>query len=365
MQKIPASIVFGLAFVMACNTDPKATGPDNTDNQDTLAYQTTGTDTIAGDTKPVSYATIGEIVKLDEELNNYLAADTEIEILAEGFTWSEGPVWVDNGGFVLFSDVPENKIYKWKEGEGISVYLEPSGYSGTGNYSSEPGSNGLMLDAEGKLLLCQHGNRQVARMASSTDYPNPDFQTIADNYEGKRLNSPNDLAIHSDGDIYFTDPPYGLPGRENSTEAELDFYGVFRVDPEGDISLLTDQLTRPNGIAFSPDYSLCYVNVSDGLNPVTMAYPVEANGSFGEGHVFFDAKPLANSGQGLPDGLCVHPSGTLFSTGPGGILIINPAGKHLGTIRTTQATANCTFDSDYAHLYITADRYLLRVGLIN
>lgn len=355
MQKIVPVIILGLIQTIACRSSPAGKEIRDPSDQDTLNRNTI----------TINYPSIGGIVKLDSALDNYIACGTKIEILADGFNWSEGPAWVSDGNYVLFSDIPENKIYKWKEGEGISVYLEPSGYSGEGAYSSEPGSNGLILDAEGNLLLCQHGDRRVAMMTSSTDVPKSDFQTIAGNFKGKKLNSPNDLAIHRDGSIYFTDPPYGLPGRENSTAAELDFYGIFRVNPKGTISLLTDELTRPNGIAFNPDYTICYVNVSDPQNRITMAYPVMADGSFGKGRVFFDADAKAIDGSGLPDGLCVHPSGTLFSTGPGGVLIISAKGEHLGTIITTQATGNCTFDSDYAYLYITADRYLLRVAIIH
>ncbi len=375
MQKTVFNIIPCIILIIACSKDPTGAKIDNTDDRDSIYQDTTNLDTIDQDTIDqdtidqdtivITYESIGEIIKFNAALDDFIETGTKIEILADGFNWSEGPVWIDNGNYVLFSDVPENRIYKWKEGEGISVYLEPSGYSGEGDYSSEPGSNGLILDAEGNLLLCQHGDRQVVKMNSTTDEPKPDFQIIADNYEGNKLNSPNDLAIHSDGSIYFTDPPYGLPGRENSSIAELDFYGVFKVDLEGYISLLTNELTRPNGIAFSPDFSKCYVNNSDWLNPVIMAYVIEEDGSFGEGFIFFDAKSKTKDGPGLPDGLCVHPSGTLFSTGPGGVLVISPEGEHLGTIKTTQTTSNCTFDSDYSNLYITADMYLLRVNIIN
>ncbi len=314
----------------------------------------------------IAYDTIGNIERLAEELLRFVPANAKIEILAEGFTWSEGPVWVEQGSYLIFSDVPENKVYKWKEGEGLSVYLEPSGYTDTGIYSSEQGSNGLAIDHSGQLLLCQHGDRRVARMMNATSNPTSEFITLADKYEEARFNSPNDLAVHKDGSIYFTDPPYGLPGRDKDTVArELDYCGVFRVDPKGNVTLLTDDLTRPNGIALSPDYKICYVNISDRNNAYIMAYDInEVDGSFENKRIFFDARPLASERKGSLDGLKVHPSGYVFTTGPGGVLILSPEGKHLGTILTTQGTANCAFDSDYSYLYMTADYYLMRIRLV-
>ncbi|MBN1950240.1 MAG: SMP-30/gluconolactonase/LRE family protein [Bacteroidales bacterium] len=347
MRRLLPLFFAGIILLIACKPEPSATNNPQKDTQATV------------------YNTIGEIVKLDNAMDDYLAPGSKIQILGEGFNWSEGPVWIETGGYLLFSDVPENTIYKWKEGEGINVYLKPSGATGLQENSSGEGSNGLMLDGNGNLLLCQHGDRRIAQMNTTPDNPKPQYVTLADNYQGKKFNSPNDLAVYKDGSIYFTDPPYGLPNWENSPLAELDFRGVFRVDTKGLVSLLTDKLSLPNGIAFSPDYSICYVNVSDPSNPVIMAYPVKEDGTFGEGSVLFDTKPIMVDGPGLPDGLRVHPSGVLFSSGPGGILLISPEGKHLGTINTTQATANCCFDARYEYLYMTADQYLLRVPIVH
>lgn len=320
---------------------------------------------ITGD-QPGRYKTIGEIERLDDELNKLIPADAMIEVLAEGFSWAEGPVWVSDGGYLLFSDVPENKIYKWKEGEGKSLYLTPSGYTGAGYYSGEPGSNGLMIGADGKLLLCQHGERRIAKMKNDLNNPTPEFIPVADHYQGKKLNSPNDLALYKDGSIYFTDPPYGLPNQQNATTQELGFYGVFRVDQKGKMTLITDKLTRPNGIAFSPDFSTCYVNVSDPEHAVVMAYDVNTkDGTFSNERILFNATPLVPSKKGLPDGLKVHPeNGSIFTSGPGGILVLSPGGKHIGTINTGQATSNCAFDEDLNYLYVTADSYFLRVKLV-
>ncbi len=282
-----------------------------------------------------------------------------------GFEWAEGPVWVSEGDYLLFSDVPANKIYKWKEGEGLSTYLENSGYNGEDDYSEEPGSNGLMVNKEGKLLLCQHGNRQVAIMDRAMGNPAPEYTSLARFYEGKRLNSPNDLALYKDGSIYFTDPPYGLPGRADSPEKELDFFGVYKIDPSGNLTLMARHLSRPNGIAFNNEFSKCYINLSDPENPVTLSFDVNpADGSFRNETVFFDAKELLSQGKGLPDGLKVHPeTDILFTTGPGGVLIISPNGKHLGTIHTGKATANCCFDDELKYLYMTADDTLMRIEL--
>jgi gluconolactonase len=368
MKTVYIDLFAGLLCFAACegnngingNTDPESNLSSFTSQADSSVTNATKSTAIYTYT---SLQTIGKIEKYDDELDSLLAVNAEIEILAEGFTWAEGPVWVEDGEYILFSDVPENRVYKWKEGEEVSVYLEPSGYSGEGYYSYEPGSNGLVI-RDGKLVLCQHGDRRIAEMINDLGDPSSEFISVADNYEGKKFNSPNDLAVCNDGSIYFTDPPYGLPDKENDSSRELDYFGVFKVDPEGEVTLLTDELTRPNGIAFSPDYSICYVNVSDNMNAVTMAYDINENdGTFENGRIFFNATSLIPGRPGLPDGMKVHSDGYIFATGPGGVLILSPEGKHLGTINTTQATANCVFNSDYSYLYITADYYLLRVKL--
>ena len=311
--------------------------------------------------------TTGEIHRLDEKINQIIPPKAKIEVLAEGFVWAEGPVWVSDGDYLIFSDVPQNKIFKWDESTGLSVYLENSGYSGNDDYSNEPGSNGLMINKEGQLILCQHGNRQLALMKADLSDPAPEYKTLADNYMGKKLTTPNDMDINKDGSIYFTDPPYGLPGRADSKIRELDFFGVYRVSPNGELILLLDQLSRPNGIAFNHDFSKCYINISDRQNPVTMSYDVHPqSGMLENDKVLFDASHLLPDLKGLPDGLKVHPeNGIIFSTGPGGVLILTPEGEHLGTIKTGYATANCCFDDKLQYLYMTADNYLMRVKIID
>ena len=317
------------------------------------------------DTKGLSlkYATIGKIERLDQAIDQLIPRDSEIEILSNGFEWSEGPVWIPEGNYLLFSDIPRNSVFKWSASDSIELYLKPSGYTGEQGRGGEEGSNGLILNPQGKLVLCQHGDRRVAGMNAMLSEPAPDFITLAGDFEGKRLNSPNDAVYHSNGDLYFTDPPYGLENGENDPEKELDFQGVYVLKKDGTLVLLTSELSRPNGIGLSPDEKTLYVANSDPERAIWMAFDVLAEGILGEGRVFYNVTELTSQEKGLPDGLKVHSSGALFATGPGGVFIFNPDGKHLGTIKTTEATANCAFDETESNLYITADMYLQRVRL--
>lgn len=303
------------------------------------------------------------IERLDARLDALIAPDAKIEILAEGYDWSEGPVWVKSGGFLLFSDVPQNVIYRWREGEGPRVYLKPSGYTSSAPRGGEIGSNGLTLDREGRLVLAQHGDRRIARMDAPLDDPKPAFTTLADRYQGKRFHSPNDLVFKSNGDLYFTDPAYGLEKQFEDPAREMDWYGVYRRDRGGVVTLLTREMTRPNGLAFSPDERVLYVAQSDPDAAIVRAFAVESDGTLGASRVFFDATAMARTRRGLPDGLKVDLEGNVFTTGPGGVLVLSPDGKHLGTIMTGQGTANCAFGDDGRTLYMTADAYLMRVRL--
>lgn len=313
----------------------------------------------------LSYQTTGSIEQLDEELANVLDPEALPEIIGEGYDWSEGPVWVEEYEFLLFSDIPPNKIYRWQEGEGVSLYLEPSGYTGEEERGGEKGSNGLMISEEGDLLLAQHGDRRIARMNASLTAPASEFETLAGSYEGKRLNSPNDLAQHSNGDIYFTDPPYGLEENTNDPGRELDHQGVYRLSPQGELTLLTNELSRPNGIAFSPDEKILYVANSDPENPVWMAYTLQEDGNIASGRTFADASDFVGREPGLPDGMKVNEEGYIYATGPGGVWIFAPDGRTLGRIMTGQATSNCAIGNDARMLYMTADMYLLRIPLKN
>jgi gluconolactonase len=303
--------------------------------------------------------TLGSIERLDPRFDKLVPKDAEIEVLASGFEWAEGPVWVKTDGAVLFSDIPRNRVNRWKQGEGLSTYLEPAGFTGPGAYGNERGSNGLSLDRQGNLISCEHGDRRVSRLT-----PGGGKRTVADNYQGKRFNSPNDVAVHSSGAIYFTDPPYGLPKGFDDERRELDFCGVYRVTPDGTVTLLCDTMTRPNGICFSPDEKRLYVAQSDPQSPIWKVFNVQADGSLDAGKTFFDGTKLfASRKKGLPDGLKVDMQGNVFATGPGGVLVIAADGTHLGTILTGQATANCGFGDDGKTLYMTADSHLCRIKL--
>lgn len=311
------------------------------------------------------YPMTGSIEVLDEALRALVPADARLEILSEGHQWTEGPLWIPDGDFLIFSDIPPNRIYRWREDGGSEVFLEPSGYTGTAVRGGEVGSNGLTLDHQGHLVLAQHGDRRIARLTQPVfGSPLPEYETLADRYDGKRFNSPNDLVYHSSGALYFTDPPYGLEMNMADPLKELDFQGVYRLAPDGTVKLLESGMSRPNGIAFSPDESTLYVANSDPDHPVWMAFDVLEDGTLGSGRVLFDASHLVAAGRsGLPDGLKVSPAGILFATGPGGVLVLTPVGRHLGTLMTGQATSNCAFSNDGSVLYITADMYLMRVRL--
>jgi gluconolactonase len=307
--------------------------------------------------------TLGRIERMDPRLDALLAKDAKLEVLDFGFRWTEGPVWVKEGGYLLFSDIPPNQVWKWKEGEGCSLYLHPSGYTGSKPRGGEPGSNALILDPQGRLVLCQHGDRRVARMDAPLTDPQPKFITLADRYEGKRLSSPNDLVYHSSGALYFTDPPYGLEGNVNDPEKEIPFQGVYRLGTDGKLTLLVKDVTRPNGLAFSPDEKKLYVGSSDPDKAIWMVYDVKPDGTLDNGRVFFDSTRWVGKFdyKGLPDGMKVDEHGNLWTTGPGGVLIIAPDGTLLGLIRTYQATSNCAWGEDGRTFFITCDMYLLRL----
>jgi len=309
-----------------------------------------------------SFKVIGEIIKLDPRLDRVINTDAKIEVIAEGYKWSEGPLWIESEQMLIWSDVPENTLYSWKEGEKAKVYLQPSGYTGDTEQKRE-GSNGLLLNISGELILCQHGDRRMAKMDAPVASPKPQFVTIADRYNGKRFNSPNDAVYDKDGFLYFTDPPYGLEKQDEDPNKEIPFNGVYRVSPKGEVVLLTDELSRPNGIAFSPDYSKCYVANSDPEKAIWMVYEIKEDKSFKSGKVFFDATSMISEGKGLPDGLKVNKENIIFATGPGGVFIFSSAGDHLGTIDPGFATANCAFNTDESVLFMTAHMYVTKIRL--
>ncbi len=306
-----------------------------------------------------AFPTLGTIERLDARFDTLVPKDARVERIAEGFDWSEGPVWDRGRKVLLFSDVPMNTVFQWQEGKDVSVFLKPSGYTGSVPRGGEPGSNGLLMDRDGRLILCQHGDRRVARLESDKS-----FTTLAEKYMGKRLNSPNDGVFKANGDLYFTDPPYGLLKLNDDPAKELEWNGVYRISAaDGTLTLLTKEMTFPNGIAFSPDEKTLYVANSDPKKAIWMAFPVTEDGTLGPGRVFADFTTAAASKKGLPDGMKVDAAGNLFATGPGGVLVFAPDGTHLGSFSTGQATANCGWGEDGSVLFITADMFIGRVRL--
>jgi gluconolactonase len=328
-------------------------------------------DTTHADDAP---RTIGSIERLDPALDKLVPREAKMEVIGEGFAWCEGPTWIRTDspprrggaggeGFLLFSDIPNNRLMRWDAKSGVKQYLKPAGYTGDSPRGGESGSNGLTTDREGRLILCQHGDRRVARLNSPLDKPKPEFVTLADRYDGKRFNSPNDAVVHSSGAIYFTDPPYGLEKNVDDPAKELPYQGVYRIAPDGKVKLLTKDLERPNGIAFSPDEKTLYVANSHGPRPIIMAYDVKDDGTLGEGKEIYNSNILKVALEGACDGLTVDKQGNVFATTPGGVTVIDPAGKRLGTLLTTKRTSNCEFGEDGSTLFITADDLLLRVKL--
>lgn len=300
---------------------------------------------------------LGNIERRDARLDKLVPKDARLERLCDGYHWVEGPVWNRKENVLLFSDIPANAIIKWKAGESCGLFLSPSGYTGTAPFAGhEPGSNGLTYDAAGHLVLCEHGDRRVARLEA-----NGSKTTLADRYEGHRLNSPNDLVFKSNGDLYFTDPAYGLPKTFDDPQRELTFCGVYRLSKDGKVTLLTKDLKAPNGIAFSPDERRLYV--SDSAQSLWMVYDVKADGTLAGGRVFYDAKAWTKTRKGAPDGLKVDRQGNLFASGPEGVYVFAPDGTHLGTIETGVPTANCAWGDDGSTLYVTANTAVYRIRL--
>lgn len=305
---------------------------------------------------------LGQIVMIDNELNNVLEPDVKIEKLADGFQFTEGPIWHPEG-FLLFSDPNTNVIYKYDPiSRNISIYMTKSGYTGfdIGEYH-QPGSNGLAIDSEGRLIVCQHGNRRIIRHEKKGP-----ITILSDHYNNKRLNSPNDIVIKSDGVIYFTDPPYGLPKAYNDAKKEVNFQGVYRIK-NGKTELLTTDLGGPNGIAFSPDERYLYVSnwdIRDIHNTKTLwRYEVQPDGTLGKGKIFFDMNQTDDD-EAL-DGVKVDNQGYIFASGPGGVWIISPEGKYLGKIIGPERPANMAWGDDGKTLYLTAHTGLYKIQTKN
>ncbi len=299
------------------------------------------------------------ITSLNPRFDQLVPRDAKLEKIADGFTWVEGPVWNKQGGYLLFSDIPANSIYKWKPGEGVSLFLKNSGYSGVTPFAgNEPGSNGLTVDANGRLVLCRHGDRQIGRLEEEGR-----ITTMADRYDGYRLNSPNDLVFKSNGDLYFTDPPFGLPNAfDDPSKAPVQ--GVYRVSEDGIVTRLVTDINAPNGIAFSPDEKTLYVSDVDPKRAAWLAYDVSADGTVANGRVFFDATRWRKDPYFGPDGFKVDQQGNIFGARPGGITVIAPDGTLLGTIETGQPTSNVAWGEDGRTLFVTGGTSVYRIRLM-
>ncbi len=312
-----------------------------------------------------SDSTLGSFERTDPAFNDLVSQDAQIEKIGEGYKWSEGPVWVEQHKMLLFSDVPDNVVYKWTEQNGVEKYLTPSGYTGTGEYSREPGSNGLTISPDGKLILCQHGDRKVVAMDAPLDNPQPKFITLSDNWNGKKLSSPNDVVARSNGDLFFTDPPYGLPKQAEDPTKEITHNGVYKISG-GKTTLIVDSLTRPNGIAFLKGEKTLLVANSDPEKAIWYAFDLNEKDEPSNARIFFDATSYSKKGdRGLPDGFRVDSNGNVFATGPGGVWVFDGDGKVLGRIRINEPTANCAFSDDEKTLFVTANMNLLRIRLRN
>lgn len=297
-----------------------------------------------------------EIEYYDERGHVMVPQSTTIEKLADGFSWIEGPAWNGEEDFLLFSDIPNNVILKWKETEGVSVFLENSGLDPDKPYSGkEPGSNGLAYTQNGELLICEHGNRRVTKLTKDG------IKTIiADRYQDKRLNSPNDVIEAPNGDVLFTDPPYGLEGWFDDAQKELPFQGVY-LWSQGNLKLLTDAIKAPNGLGISPDGKTLYISNSDPDGPVWYAFDFDGK-SVKNSRVFADATSWMNGRRGLPDGFIVHQEGYLFAAGPGGLYVIAPDGMIVAFLDFGHPVSNCTWGNDNTVLYVTGEHILYRIN---
>jgi gluconolactonase len=305
-----------------------------------------------------------EIERNHELMDILFPEGTEVEILGAGFEWTEGPLWVESEKMLLFSEIPTNTVHRWSEDAGITVYLNPSGYTGGSDRGGEVGSNGLLLSPNGELVLCQHGDRQMGKMNASLESPKADYTTIIGEYQGKRFNSPNDAVYDSQGNLYFTDPPYGLEFNIDDPAKEIDFQGVYRYDTEGVLTLLLDSLTRPNGLAFLPAEQTLIIANSDPKKPYWYSYKLADQGkSLTDGKLFYDSSDALAKEKGLPDGLKVSTEGIIFATGPGGVWVFDVMGVVIGKLKVGELTSNVALDAKENFLYVTADSYVIRIPI--
>ncbi|MEM9647815.1 MAG: SMP-30/gluconolactonase/LRE family protein [Bacteroidota bacterium] len=300
--------------------------------------------------KPTTFQTVGTIERLDKALDDVVSPDAVIEVLSAGHTWSEGPIWLKDEQKLVYTDVGHQKLYQWTEKDSVTLYLDM-----TDPNPDRPGPSALLIDQNDSLVILRYGHGETVRMNSSIDYPVNDFKVFVDNYKGTRFNNTNDATFHSNGNMIMSDPPSVEEGGLSAA--------VYSISPKGEIQVVTDTLSSPNGIAFSSDEKTVYIANADWQNAIWVAADVDENGVISNGRKFFDATGKAPKEKGHPDGLKVNKNGIIFATGPGGVYILNPDGKHLGTILNDEFNTNCVLDDKEEVLYITSGPKLMRVRL--
>jgi gluconolactonase len=303
----------------------------------------------------------GRIDRWDPAMDAIVPKDWKIEKLADGFGWAEGPIWVKSGGYLLFTDVPGNKMWKWSEKGGLEKFLDPSGAASFDpEIWREAGANGLTIDSEDSILLADTGNRNIQRLDLRTKQKTP----VASAFEGKKFSSPNDVVKMKKGVLFFTDPPYGFKKFDDAPQKEIPFNGVYRMAKDGTVTVVEKELTRPNGVALSPDESVLYAAQSEGSKAIINAYTLDREGNVTAKKLFADLTDLVSKeAPGAPDGLTVAADGTVFATGPGGVIVLSKEGKRLGRIWDGKQTANCKFGDDGKTLYMTSHNMLARIRL--
>lgn len=297
---------------------------------------------------------------ISEKGKEIISENAEIEVLGEGFTWTEGPLWVEQEQVLLFSDVPENKVYRWKEGEGISLYLEPSGLTSDLQHTGEMGANGLFVNQNGELILCQHGDRRVAIMNAPLNVPKAEYQTLVSEFNGKKINSPNDIIQAKNGEYFFTDPDYGISKNDNK---EQETNRVYRLNKNGELSVVLDTISHPNGLAFSPNEDKLYITNSNPEKAFLYEYQLDKDNNIVSGGIKYDFRKEWKEGLATPDGLKIDNEGIIFTSAPGGIWVFNPDGELLIKIHTAKKSSNLSLSADKKTMYITNSDKVLRLKM--
>jgi gluconolactonase len=310
---------------------------------------------------PLTKIEEARIDRWDPAMDAIVPKDWKIEKLAQGFGWAEGPIWIRKGNYLLFTDVPGNKMWKWSEAGGLEKFLDPSGaVNPDPAIWREAGANGLAVLDRHHVLLADTGNRMIQKLDLRTRSKTP----VAQTFDGRKFASPNDVTRTKSGVLFFTDPPYGFKKFDDAPEKEISFNGVYRMGRDGKVTVIERELHRPNGVALSPDERTLYVTQSEPGKAIILAFSLDKAGNVTGKKLFQDLTDLvAEDAPGLPDGLTVAEDGTLFTSGPGGVIVLSKDGKRLGRISDGKATANCKFGDDGRTLYLTSHDMLARIRL--